>query len=281
MIVILQTIHSFDVSLYYFLTGFAGNATLDRFASFEEGSSLLKGGFFMAMYWAVWFGPGPDQRKRRRSTLAVLAGALLALLASRTLADLAPYRLRPMFDPQVQHHAYSFAISPRLVDWSSFPSDHAAFFFALAFGLAYLSRRLAIPLLLYVLGWICLPRLFLGIHWLSDIVTGAAIGIALAWAAIKVEELQSGLATRALAFADASPRVFYGLAFLVSFEMGVLFEDVRDIAKGVFKVLPLVVPELVPYARLITLGTLALLVIAVGLVFLGRRRRTVRERVAP
>jgi len=280
MSALLQSIQSIDVSIYHFLNGFAGHPLLDHFAGFEEGNSLLKGGVFLAMYWSIWFGPGPNQERRRRSILAILAGALLALVACRAIADLAPYRLRPMYDPQMQHRPFSSPPSPRLMDWSAFPSDHATFFFALAFGLAYLSRRLALPAMLYALVWICLPRMFLGIHWASDFVAGAVIGIAVVWAALKVEALRPRLAMRVLALADAAPRVFYGAAFLVSFEMGVLFEDVRDAAKGLLRFLHLVLPEILAHARLITLGTPAFLIVAASLVFLSRKSVTVRVRLA-
>jgi membrane-associated phospholipid phosphatase len=33
--------------------------------------------------------------------------------------------------------------------------------------------------MLYAAGWICLPRVFLGEHYVSDVVVGAGIGIAL------------------------------------------------------------------------------------------------------
>jgi len=274
MSALLQSIQSIDVSIYHFLNGFAGHPLLDHFAGFEEGNSLLKGGVFLAMYWSIWFGPGPNQERRRRSILAILAGALLALVACRAIADLAPYRLRPMYDTQIQHRPYSSPPSAKLMDWSAFPSDHATFFFALAFGLAYLSRRLALPAMLYALVWICLPRMFLGIHWASDFVAGAVIGIAVVWAALKVEALRPRLAMRVLALADAAPRVFYAAAFLVSFEMGVLFEDVRDAAKDVLRFLHLVLPEILAHARLVTLGTLGLFAMAACLWFLSHRRRT-------
>jgi len=60
-----------------------------------------------------------------------------------------------MYEPHLQHHAYAFPISPNLINWSALerlPSDTAALFWALEFGLAYLSRRLAIPMMLYMAG---------------------------------------------------------------------------------------------------------------------------------
>jgi undecaprenyl-diphosphatase len=226
MSVLLQAIRNADVAVYRFLNGFAGNRLLDHLANFEESSNLLKGGLFFAMYWRLWFRAGPDRYRRRRAIIAIMAGAILALAASRIIANFAPYRIRPMYDPSLQHHPYSIATSPSLVNWSAFPSDTAAFFFALAFGIASLSRGLAIPAMLYVAVWVCLPRMFFGLHYASDVAAGALIGIALVWASLKVGWLQPGFATRLLTFAEAKPEVFYAAAFLASFEMAVLFDDI-------------------------------------------------------
>jgi hypothetical protein len=136
-------------------------------------------------------------------------------------------RLRPMYDPSLPHHAYSFPTPPNLLDWSSFPSDTAAYFFALAFGLVHLLRRYSVPILLYTAGWICLPRMYLGEHYLSDIVVGAAIGIAVVKASLKSGWLHQNIASPVLRFMDAKPHVFYAAAFLVFFEMAVVFGDVR------------------------------------------------------
>jgi membrane-associated phospholipid phosphatase len=233
---LVRSIQNFDVVIYHFLNGFAGNRFLDHFASFEENDNLLKGGLFLAIYWYIWFLASPDRDRRRKAIITILTGALLALAASRIIANFAPYRIRPMYDLNLQHNPYSFPTSPHLIDWSAFPSDTAAFFSALAFGLAYLSRRLTIPLILYVAGWICLPRMFLGVHYASDVVAGAAIGIVLVWASLKVGWLQSVFAMRLLAFAKAKPEVFYAAAFLASFEMGVLFDDIRGGARAVFNI---------------------------------------------
>ena len=153
--VLVRSIQNLDVVVYHFLNGFAGNRFLDHFASFEENDKLLKGGLFLAIYWYRWFCAGPDQKRRRRAIIAILTGALLVLAVSRTIANFAPYRVRPMFDPHLQHHPYAFPISPNLINWSALerlPSDTAALFWALEFGLAYLSRRLAIPMMLYMAG---------------------------------------------------------------------------------------------------------------------------------
>jgi len=266
-------VRSVDVVIYHFLNGFAGNRWVDCFASFEENDSLLKGGLFLAMYWYLWFRAGPHQDRRRRAIIAIVVGGLLALVVSRMLADITPFRVRPMYDLSLQHRPYAFPISPKLVNWSAFPSDNATYFFALAFGLGYLSRRLAIPVMLYTTVWICLPRMFLGVHYASDVVVGAAVGIAFVWASLRMEWLQSSLGARVLALVDTKPGVFYAAAFLISFEMSALFDDVRTAAQTVFHAANFASDREFIHDGLIVLAKLGLLAIGACLVFLLHKRR--------
>ncbi len=268
---VLQMIQTVDVVVYYFLNGFAGNRLLDQIASFEQTNLLLRGGLFLAMYWYVWFAAGPDQGRRRKAVIAIVVGTVFAIVTARIIADLAPHRVRPMYDLHLRHHPYALPMSIDLVNWSAFPSDTATYFFALAFGLAHLSRRLAVPAMLYAAGWICLPRLFLGEHYASDVVAGALIGITLVWTSLKVGWLQSGLAARLLALAEAKPKIFYAAAFLASFEMGVIFEDLRVAARAVFEIAR---AEHHAFIALSAFTALGILVIAAYPAFLARKGRT-------
>lgn len=59
---------------------------------------------------------------------------------------------------------------------SSFPSGHAAFFFALATG-THLFNKKAGTVLLVLAGLNGFARVFVGIHWPADVLFGAFIGI--------------------------------------------------------------------------------------------------------
>ena len=63
---------------------------------------------------------------------------------------------------------------------SSFPSGHAAFFFALATGVFIYYRKWGILFYLFALA-MGISRVIAGIHWPSDILGGAVIGIASAY----------------------------------------------------------------------------------------------------
>ncbi len=232
---LLHAIRGVDVGVYYFLSRFVGNRFLDRLARFEETNYLLKGGIFVALYWYFWFRPGSDRERRRGVILTTLIGTIFALFVVRGIAFLVPFRVRPMYDPALAHPSFSIPMQYDLVHWNAFPSDTAAYFFALAFGIMYLSRRLAIPIAVYTAVWICLSRMYLGIHYASDTIAGAAIGIAMAWASIKSDWLRSMVARPVLA-ADTAPHWFYGFAFLFSCEMATIFEGLRSLGNATLHV---------------------------------------------
>ena len=70
---------------------------------------------------------------------------------------------------------------------ASFPSGHAAFFFGLSTIVYFYNKRIGI---LFFIGsiLICLARIFVGIHWPSDILAGAVVGIFSGWLIHKISK---------------------------------------------------------------------------------------------
>lgn len=69
-------------------------------------------------------------------------------------------------------------------EWA-FPSGHAAFYFAVA-TVVYQYHKMA-GILFYLFAFIiCFARVFVGLHWPSDIVVGALVGIFVGWLGHKV-----------------------------------------------------------------------------------------------
>ncbi len=223
---LLRLIQSVDLSVYYFLSRGHGNWFVDRLAALQESNALLKSVPLLAAYLYFWFRNGQDQQKQRSSIIISIAGTLVGLVATRMLATIVPFRVRPMYDPHLVHVPLSLPIPADFVDWSSFPSDHAACLFALGFGLIYLSRRLAVPVTLFLVECITLPRLYLGIHYASDIVVGAGIGMATVLLLLKSEWVAT-LVRPMVVLADTKPQLFYPPAFLLTFEIATLFWDAR------------------------------------------------------
>ncbi|HEY2614219.1 MAG TPA: phosphatase PAP2 family protein, partial [Chthoniobacterales bacterium] len=110
--------------------------------------------------------------------------------------------------------------------WSSFPSDHAALFFALAWGVWRASKRVGPVLLLYVIIMICLPRLYVGIHYATDVIAGAVIGIGFSML-FSIPILDRFVLRPLLKCEQRWPGAFYFLLFTLTFEIASLFWDVR------------------------------------------------------
>jgi undecaprenyl-diphosphatase len=78
------------------------------------------------------------------------------------------------------HHPRPFVAMPvhKLLGESgySFPSGHAAFFFAIAMAVYFYNKKLGI---LFFIGSAImgLARIFVGVHWPADILGGAVVGI--------------------------------------------------------------------------------------------------------
>ena len=69
----------------------------------------------------------------------------------------------------------------------SFPSAHAAFFFALA-AVVYFYNKKAGIFFLFASFLISVSRVFVGVHWPSDILAGAIVGIFSGWLITKISK---------------------------------------------------------------------------------------------
>jgi undecaprenyl-diphosphatase len=194
-----------------------------------------------------------------------VGAAFTALCVARLLAVVLPFRARPFEiaggDPTAAYRA--------LERWSAFPSDHAALFFALATGIAVMSRRLGALALIHAVVVITLPRLYLGLHYPTDMLAGAAIGALCALAATR-ERVWRCCAPPILAWSEGRHAPWFGaVAFVVTFEIATLFDSVRS---GARLLLPVVRPALTGahITALEVIGTAVLVVPLVGLAWLVR-----------
>lgn len=162
---------NFDSLLFTTLHSLAGkNGFLDAFGAFVADY----GGYFVVLAAIIFFFTlARDWRSR------VTSGALivLALLIARGIVT--PL-LKFMVNRPRPYETLGFTPLLTSLDSSAFPSGHAAFFFALGTGIFFVNRRA---------GWwflaaaflIGLARVFVGVHWPTDILGGALIGIASAF----------------------------------------------------------------------------------------------------
>ncbi len=168
-------IMAWDISLFRTINNVAGQwPVLDWLGVFfAEHIQYIVG----AMLVVLWFWP-KDQRDKNRITISV---ALVSAVVSRFVIT-SGIRL-------FYHHPRPYVVLTdvhRLIDgnpseaMASFPSGHAAFFFALAMAVWLFGRRLGWVLFTIALS-MGVARVFVGVHWPSDIVGGALVGIAVAW----------------------------------------------------------------------------------------------------
>lgn len=217
-----------DRALVLYANQLAGrDVVLDKLIYDVADSALLKGGVFLAAYWWIWFEADESgvHGQRRNLVVALLSAAVVAV-ASRLLQVCLPFHLRPLHTLGLGLRL-PFGVDPRtLNDFSSFPSDHAVLFFALSVPLWMRSRWLGAAAAVWTLLVICLPRLYLGYHWTSDVIAGAVIGVALMLVLCRVIGA-TGLPDRVVRFSATHPPAFYAVAWLLTLELAVLFGDLR------------------------------------------------------
>lgn len=219
-----------DHAVFNFFNQFSGeSAQLDRIVIFLSVNHIFKGGVFVLLIWCLWFKKG-EKKFFRPLILINIVGCFVAMFTARVLAKFLPYRMRPLHDPTVDMSMPIGLEESYAEGLSSFPSDHAALFFALATGIYFLNKRLGLVALFYALVFICIPRIYLGLHYPTDIAAGALLGTVVV---ILVHKLQffHHLNTYFFKFKKIYPSIFYAIFFLITYQIADMFESVRAIMK--------------------------------------------------
>lgn len=119
---------------------------------------------------ALWLAARPFGAGRwKQACVAALGSAAVALLASQAISHT---WARPR--PFVAHAEGTHLLAPPSID-PSFPSDHAAAAFAIAFAVLAFSRRAGFGFLAAA-ALIGLSRIALGVHYPADVLGGAVLG---------------------------------------------------------------------------------------------------------
>lgn len=200
---------------------------------------LLKGGVLAAILWWAWSKSGACDRELRAKILATVLVCLPSIALARGLAVTLPFRLRPLHDEGIGF-LIPYGVDPAILDnWSSFPSDHAVLFFTLSTGILFLSKKAGWFALAYSAVFICLPRVYLGLHYPTDIIAGAALGIIIGYAG-NIYILNNGPFKSALDWLETKPSLFYPAFFLMTYQIADLFSSSRGLLRGVVKLLRIV-----------------------------------------
>ena len=228
----------FNLAVLNWLGQFSTMSThFNQFIQYVESAHLFKGLPIMGIVWFYWFGDDDAKSDTRRIIIAALIGCLVAVVIARVINNVAPYQPRPFANAALPYHDY-IGLAPRetqsLLDWNSFPSDHAALFFSLAMSIFMLSRRVGTLVFLYVLFIIALPRVYLGLHYPTDIVVGAALGMGSVWLCTRknVVDLHGA---QCMTLLGNYPAAFQTILFLTSVEISMMFSNVRRLI-GMLKI---------------------------------------------
>ncbi len=228
--------NSFDAGIIHFLNSFSQKSMFfDRLMNFIVDDYFIKGAIILSFLWAFWFQKGGKINNKKGVIIGFLS-TFIAIIVGRILELTLPFRIRPVYNPGLTFlRPYRFS-EYGLDSWSSFPSDHAVMFFALATSVFLMSKKIGTLVYLYVFLIICFPRMYLGLHYPTDILAGAMIGTLIT---IFVARFKMGdsIANKILEFSRKYEGLFYALFFLLSFQIATMFFEIRTIGQYLFELL--------------------------------------------
>ncbi|WP_327183824.1 phosphatase PAP2 family protein [Streptomyces sp. NBC_01334] len=191
-----------DVDLLYDINGLAKDAPhwLDRTVEFvgEYGLLLAMVLLIVWCWWGVRRRPGGAE-EAASSVAALIWAPLAAGIAVLVNVPIRGFVERPR--PFLDHEGLEVLVSGK-TDYS-FVSDHATLTMAMAVGLFVAHRRFGlVGIGIALLEGFC--RIFMGVHYPTDVVGGFALGTAVA---LLLSPVASMLLTPVLKAVDRSPRV--------------------------------------------------------------------------
>ena len=220
-----------DVSIYHAINDFCGwSPILDRILYHLP---KLTGVLFLGIFGLLWFGQDSGQFRRREALIMIVPAVVLALIANRTISTLLPFRERPLYallDTRAPSYPWPFDLE----NWSSFPSDHASYLFAITACLWAISRPSGLFFGIFS-ACVVLNRVYFGVHYPSDILVGALLGYAIGYAATRVS-VTASVSRPLLGYEKRTPAYFYALLFMVLAEVAGGFTNTRHVGVAIVHV---------------------------------------------
>ena len=225
-----------DRTVVLWLNQFVGRSDLlDRTADGLVSTYLISSMLLVACICYLWFRKaGALRGTERQMIIAEFMGICFAGPVSRVLQLLLRFHPRPFHTPDLHFHVPAIVDPAEFNLWSSFPSDHAALYYALAFMILLHSRALGIAAMV-VSSAAVLPRVYLGYHWPSDILGGAVVGVLCVLACRRATPWV--VISKVTGWEKNAPYMFYTAAFLICYQIGTLFEETRRLGTGLKQIL--------------------------------------------
>ena len=175
-----------EVTFFSLLQNFDAGGFWPLYGLSHQSALLDAAGIFFAEYaayvWAiilalVFMLPSEHKIKNRTAIIISIVAAFIARYVVKTAIVLSLPRPRPFL-----------ALSPvqpliATLPWEnmqSFPSGHAILFFALAASLYGFNKKIGLWAFLFA-AMISIARIYAGVHWPSDILAGAVLGVLTGW----------------------------------------------------------------------------------------------------
>ena len=220
-----------DYPVVMFLNSFPKSRLFDSAMFGLSALFLLKTVVLVAGIWLVWF-DSPDAESRARVVAGLIATCIAAMLC-RGIQVLLPIHAHP-FRVEAIHFIHPRSAPVEYWNLSSFPSGHGAVLFGVAMVIAIIRPRLA----LVAFAWaslVMISGIYQGIHIPTDITGAAGLGVAFVCASQLPAIRKSCLIfTR---WATERAGVFYAAAFIATFEVSLLFDDIREVGREFTKLL--------------------------------------------
>jgi undecaprenyl-diphosphatase len=225
-----------NLSIFHAINDVCGrNLSLDLLMGHLEETGL-KGMIIMGTFGILWFGLGNDQARRRENLVAMVFAMALSILIIRIIAFISPFQIRPMYAPNIGYRAPLSSIAAYdFENWSSFPSDVAGMLFSFATGFWFASKLWGS--LFGVFSTLALlARVYFGIHYPSDVLIGALIGIGVT-VLLNANPMRTFIASPILILERRNPAIFYGLLLVILYQASALFNTVRNIGRAILHLL--------------------------------------------
>ena len=163
-----------DRAVFEWINGLAGHVpVIDNFIRGIANDYFMIIGLCLILI-ALWFGTREAARRKLNQTAVIVAAISLGI--SQAIVDILNiFFFRPRPFTLLPTHLLFYAPTD-----SSFPSNAATITFAIAFGVFFVNRKMG-GILLGLAGLLALARVYVGVHYPSDVLGGAAIACLTAW----------------------------------------------------------------------------------------------------